>query len=777
MDANNKTSYPRLAKAIAGTGAEFPRLLEKSVPRILDRIELLWGNKELIQYLDSLMLENRTDRRGFPLEVIRELVLVKQVHDFLYPSLDTTPFDPFSGTGIMPPAKHQGAEPIKFEMRPAQKSQADSAQEGAAIPSGTEMKEDKAGSPMDGMRGKVIWPLVSTSHDLYGSAESLRKGVNIYVLQGKQIGEILMHYGLIDQQSLRVVARMQERAEHADKPIGQILVDIGIIGQQELDRALCIQTGVIMVDLLSLPIPSEVLNLVPAEKAREMLVVPVANYHGKLLLACADPFGFTEAPFLTLLTGLKAEPVYAPRHEIVNRLNMYGVVKKAGDAKAEFREPARKTFDSMPGIEAISDVLAKTQVSENDTTIITLVNKLIQDAIDAGVSDIHIELFQESPESEIRFRRDGHLHDFSSFPRAYHQAVVSRIKIMSGLDVTERRRPQDGKISFNLPDGKKHADLRISIIPTFLGVEFITIRILTSGEPLPLTGLGLADRDLQVFREQFDHSFGLILVCGPTGSGKTTTLHSVMKELNSGNNKIWTAEDPVEIVQPHLCQVQVNNKAGVTFASILGSFLRADPDIIMIGDMRDQETAGIALEASMTSLVLSALHTNSAPEAVARLVDLEIDSYKLSDALLAILAQRLVRKLCQECAERKEASMHDLEELANEYYMSSYDKLPSLSEREEIIGSWHQSWGKEGKLYLSHAVGCKSCSGGYKGHIGLFELLRPTPRVRHLIRRHSSVGDYKEASVAEGMRTLKQDGIEKVVRGITDLTQVHIACT
>ncbi len=775
MDTNKK--YPKLAKAIASAGAEFPRQLEKHHPHILERIELFWGDPELIQYLDSLLLETRKNRKGFAPEALMELALVKQVHDFLYPSLDTTPFDPFSGTGILSPAKHPSADQAKPGAPPVQMSKADSAAENIDARTLPAPSGDKGSRPGSVLPGKGVWPVITTSHDLYRSADLRRKGANLYDLQGKQIGEILMHYGLIDEQSRRVVARMQERAEYADKPIGQMLVDIGIIDQMDLERALCIQTGVIMVDVLSLSVPSEVTKLIPTDKAREKQVVPVGSYHGNLLLACADPFGFTDGPFFNVLTGLKVEPVYAPRHEIVNCLNMYGATKNLGEAQAEFRDLAQKTFDSMPGIEAVSKALANSEVSENDATIINLVNKLIQNAIDEAVSDIHIELFQDSPETDIRFRRDGHLENFSTFPSAYHKAVVSRIKIMSGLDISERRRPQDGKISFGIPNGNKHTDLRVSIIPTIRGVEFVTIRVLTSGEPLPLADLGLTERDLNAFREEFHHSFGLILVCGPTGSGKTTTLHSVMRELNTGDNKIWTAEDPVEIVQSHLCQVQINNKVDVTFANILRSFLRADPDIIMIGEMRDQETAKIALEASMTGhLVLSTLHTNSASETVARLVDLKVDPYNLSDALLAILAQRLVRKLCQECAKYEEASALDLEGLANEYYMSAHDKLPSLSEREEIIGSWQKAWSKDGKLFLAHPVGCKSCSGGYKGRIGLYELLRATPQIRELIRRLSSAADYKQASVGKGMRTLKQDGIEKVIRGHTDMAQVHIAC-
>jgi type II secretory ATPase GspE/PulE/Tfp pilus assembly ATPase PilB-like protein len=368
------------------------------------------------------------------------------------------------------------------------------------------------------------------------------------------------------------------------------------------------------------------------------------------------------------------------------------------------------------------------------------------------------------------------MEDFEDFPRAYHKAVVSRIKVMSGMDISETRRPQDGKISFSIPNGGR-VDLRVVTIPSTPGVEFVTIRILSSGEPLPLGDLGMTNRDLNVFREVFQRPYGLILVCGPTGSGKTTTLHSVLKELNTKDRKIWTVEDPVEIVQPHLCQVQVNGKIGMNFATILRALLRADPDVIMIGEMRDDETAKIALEASMTGhLVLSTLHTNSASETVSRLLGLDIDQYNLSDALQAILAQRLARKLCPACARREEASASDIEDLADEYYQSGYSKPPTIPERNHIIQEWHDKFGVDGKLYLMHPVGCEMCDGGYKGRIGLYELLQATHPMRHLIRQQSAAFEYLALGVSEGMHTLKKDGIEKVIRGITDMIQIRSAC-
>jgi type II secretory ATPase GspE/PulE/Tfp pilus assembly ATPase PilB-like protein len=477
-----------------------------------------------------------------------------------------------------------------------------------------------------------------------------------------------------------------------------------------------------------------------------------------------------------MLTDMKVIAVYAPMHDIVNRINKHGISKKStSETKEEFRNLAKMDMNS-PLDQPVEEDIITSDVSENDSTIVNLVNQIILNAIQQEASDIHIELFNDGKEARIRFRRDGNMEIFSDYPRTYHKAVVSRIKIMSGLDISEKRRPQDGKISFRIPDDGR-VDLRVATIPAMLGVEFVTIRILASGEPLPLGSLGMANRDTNVFREVFQRPYGLILVCGPTGSGKTTTLHSVLKELNTEERKIWTAEDPVEIVQPNLCQVQINSKIGMTFATVLRSFLRADPDVIMIGEMRDHETAQIALEASMTGhLVLSTLHTNSASETVARLLDLGIDAYNLSDALLAILAQRLARKLCTACARREEASAGDIEDLANEYYQSAHSSPPTLAERNDIIQGWRENFGVDGKLYLMHAVGCDKCTMGYKGRIGLYELLSANPHLRHLIRQRSAASEYLATGIADGMRTLKQDGIEKVIRGITDMMQVHGAC-
>ena len=774
--------YPKISVSFTQAGAEFPAYLAKGFVRILQRVELLWGEKEAIDYLDSLFLDDthedpknqphradhsglafnssRASRQGFPIDAVKEIVLLKQVHQLLFPSTSLNPYDPFSGTEMVPIQKTAKTD-VHPESAPALETSSDIAQP----------------KPINADRKRLVgWPIIHTQHELFEAAKLQYRGEDIYPQQGKPVGEILMHYGVIDEHTLHIVQDMQKRPSHKNQPIGEILVEVGIIRQDELSRTLLIQAGIPMVDVLSIDIPPETTKIIPHAKARASHVVPIGNYHDTLYLAVPDPFTFKDQSFFAMMTGMKVSLVFAPMHEIINLLNIHGSGKKRkGIAKAEFLNLTQKGMDASFGQPVVEEV-ATSDVSENDSTVVNLVNQMILNAVQEEASDIHIEIYNDGEDARIRFRRDGNMEHFAGYPRTYHKAVVSRIKIMSGLDISETRRPQDGKISFNISSGKR-IDLRVATVPTMPGVEFVTIRLLASGEPLPLSKLGMVNRDTNIFREVFQRPYGLILVCGPTGSGKTTTLHSVLKELNTEDRKIWTVEDPIEIVQPHLGQVQVNSKIGMTFATVLRSLLRADPDVIMIGEMRDQETAKIALEASMTGhLVLSTLHTNSASETVARLLDLGIDPYNLSDALLAILAQRLARKLCTACARSEEAALSDLEDLANEYYQSAHSKSPTLAERNEIIQEWRKNFGVDGKLHLMHAVGCDKCTGGYKGRIGLYELLPATPSLRHLIRQRSAASEYLATGVADGMCTLKQDGIEKVIRGVTDIMQVHSAC-
>ena len=418
----------------------------------------------------------------------------------------------------------------------------------------------------------------------------------------------------------------------------------------------------------------------------------------------------------------------------------------------------------------------------SDNELVKLVNKVIIDAYQQGASDIHIEPYPGKGKTEIRFRKDGSLTPYIQVPASYRNALAARLKIMCDLDISERRKPQDGKIKFK-KFGPLDIELRVATIPTAGGVEDIVMRILAAGEPIPLDKLGLSKRNQQLCKTAIEKPYGLFFVCGPTGSGKTTTLHSVLGYLNKPDTKIWTAEDPVEITQKGLRQVQINKKAGLEFSIIMKAFLRADPDIIMVGEMRDKETVSLGIEASLTGhLVFATLHTNSAPESIIRLLDMGMDPFNFADALLGILAQRLAKRLCAKCKEPHPATDEEVSMLLEEYSLElmnteSWNKDPK-GERAKVLEFWGKEFGDQnGHLVLHTAKGCDTCGGtGYKGRVGLHELMIGTDRVKKNIQEHARVAQMFATALEEGMRTLKQDGIEKVLQGITDIQQVRAVC-
>jgi type II secretory ATPase GspE/PulE/Tfp pilus assembly ATPase PilB-like protein len=417
-----------------------------------------------------------------------------------------------------------------------------------------------------------------------------------------------------------------------------------------------------------------------------------------------------------------------------------------------------------------------------DNELVKLVNKIIVDAYHQGASDIHIEPYPGKGKTEVRFRKDGTLQNYISVPASYRNAIAARLKVMCDLDISEKRKPQDGKIKFR-KFGPLDIELRVATIPSAGGVEDIVMRILAAGEPIPLDKLGLSQRNLETLKATVSKPYGLFFVCGPTGSGKTTTLHSVLGYLNTPETKIWTAEDPVEITQKGLRQVQMNPKAGLTFAVAMRAFLRADPDIIMVGEMRDKETTSTGIEASLTGhLVFATLHTNSAPESIIRLLDMGMDPFNFADALLGILAQRLAKRLCSKCKTPHIATQEELKAILEEYSVelrnTDYWKKDPKAAYENLYREWVKMFGDEkGQFTLYSPVGCDTCGGtGYKGRVGLHELLVGTDAVKKHIQEHSRVVEIVATALAENMRTLKQDGIEKVLMGVTDLFQVRAVC-
>ncbi|HXM81095.1 MAG TPA: GspE/PulE family protein [Burkholderiales bacterium] len=416
-----------------------------------------------------------------------------------------------------------------------------------------------------------------------------------------------------------------------------------------------------------------------------------------------------------------------------------------------------------------------------DNELVKLVNKVIIDAYNQGASDIHIEPYPGKAKTEIRFRKDGSLGPYIEVPASYRAALAARIKIMCDLDISEKRKPQDGKIKFK-KFGPLDIELRVATIPTAGGVEDIVMRILAAGEPIPLEKMGFSPRNIEELQRAVSKPYGLFFVCGPTGSGKTTTLHSVLKYLNTPDTKIWTAEDPVEITQKGLRQVQVNRKAGLDFAVVMRAFLRADPDIIMVGEMRDKETTSTGIEASLTGhLVFATLHTNSAPESISRLLDMGMDPFNFSDALLGILAQRLAKRLCS-CKQPYTPEPAELTSFLREYCEELMNtprfKADPKGAMEAVYRDWVKTYGNErGQLAFYKPVGCDKCGGsGLKGRCGLHELLIASDRLKKAIQEHARVAEMLAIAVDEGMRTLKQDGMEKCLSGITHIKEVRSVC-
>lgn len=462
--------------------------------------------------------------------------------------------------------------------------------------------------------------------------------------------------------------------------------------------------------------------------------------------------------------------------------------------QADFAQTVLQFYTSNSAAGFVGDILSEMTDDEetsalspdevnaaSDNELVKLVNKIVIDAYNQGASDIHIEPYPEKGKTQIRFRKDGTLVNYIEVPASYRSALCARIKIMCDLDISEKRRPQDGKMKFK-KYGPLDIELRVATIPSAGGMEDIVMRILSAGKPIPMDELGLSDWNSSKLKSLISKPYGLFFVCGPTGSGKTTTLHSALGYINTPETKIWTAEDPVEITQKGLRQVQVNKKAGLDFATIMRAFLRADPDVIMVGEMRDKETVSTGIEASLTGhLVFATLHTNSAPESVVRLLDMGMDPFNFADALLGILAQRLAKRLC-DCKQAYSASLDEIKQLLEEYseelkHTMAWQKDPQASQQ-AVLDSWRKSYAdSQGQFTLYRPCGCDKCNDtGYKGRLGLHELMLGSDAVKKNIQERARVADIVATALDEGMRTLKQDGIEKVLLGLTDMHQVRAVC-
>jgi len=554
-------------------------------------------------------------------------------------------------------------------------------------------------------------------------------------LQHQTLEQILLEDGRVSADDLRKIKRLQqERGE----PIERLLLDLGFISEEDLQPLLARYHGVGVVqrrDFPAEPVPLGSLNLKYLKHAK---VIPLAQTNGTLTVAMADPADFYTIQSLQVATGLQIEPRLARERDILEGLETaYGNGKPA-DAADGADEGGELEFlsDDEEDVNHLRDLAS-------EAPVIRFVNLLIGRAVEQRASDIHIEPYEK--ELKVRYRIDGVLHDVEAPARRLQAAIVSRIKIMAKLNIAERRLPQDGRIKLRLMG--KEIDLRVSTLPTLYG-ESVVLRILDrSSIVVTLNSLGFPADTLEQFDKVIQKPYGMILVTGPTGSGKTTTLYGALDKINSPDKKIITIEDPVEYQLFGVNQIHVKPQIGLTFANGLRSIVRQDPDVIMVGEIRDFETAEIAIQAALTGhLVFSTLHTNDAAGAVSRLLEMGVEDYLLASSLLGVLAQRLVRKICKKCGEPADIGLEAVRQI---------------------------SGGNDGGLAPIEGRGCEDCGNtGYRGRSGIFEYLPVTDQIRQLILKRSSADIIREAAVRQGMRTLREDGWRAVREGITTVAEV-----
>ena len=549
-----------------------------------------------------------------------------------------------------------------------------------------------------------------------------------------RLGDVLVNSGIVSAEDLQ---RGLELHKGSGRKLGETLVDEGITTEENIAKALSSQLGYEMVDLQELTIPDEILNLVPANILKKHVILPFeysANGMNIIRVAMADPMNMAAMDDVNIITNLQVEPVVATSQGVMLALDRYFGQSEVNSALEEYVK--EKTSQMIEQEDVFSEDI-------NNSPIVQLVKTMIEQAVLQRASDIHIEPMEK--QVRIRYRIDGALYEKSNYNINLLPAMVARIKIIGGMDISEKRKPQDGRITQVV--NRKEFDIRVSILPTVYG-EKIVMR-LTSKNALnrEKSQLGFKPHDLKKFDHILQNPHGILLVTGPTGSGKSTTLYTALSELNKEDVNIITVEDPVEANINGINQVQVNNKANLTFASALRSILRQDPDIIMIGEIRDQETASIAVQASITGhLVVSTLHTNSAASTITRLVDMGIEPYLIADSTVGVIAQRLVRRLCPECKVAKQASAEELEMLMRD---------------------------PDEKLTIYEPCGCSKCDGtGFRGRIGVYEIMEITQPLKHIISRGGTVEEIKEQALADGMHTLRMSATIHVLEGTTSVPEM-----
>ena len=600
-----------------------------------------------------------------------------------------------------------------------------------------------------------------------------------------RIGEALLSLGMVTKLELDEALAQQQLERHV--PLGELLVRMGVVTADDLRVALARKMGYPLVNVDAFPIEAAALTKLAYAVASRLQVVPLLVRGGRLVVAIDDPARRRAAlDEVEFVAQVKVIPVLVHSNSIEDVLSA-AYEKLGADTGRYFNkdsvnaEQDDDSDDTDKLVEALErEGAARSRLDEagpvetSSNSLVRLINNMIIEAYKEGVSDIHIEAYPGREKIRLRFRKDGLMRTYLELPASYRKPLIARIKVMCGLDISEQRKGQDGKINFAKFSPHHKVELRVATIPTNSGLEDVVMRILASAKPIPMINLGLSDYNLKQLMRAVERPHGLVLCVGPTGSGKTTTLHSALSHINVPERKIWTVEDPIEITQPGLRQVQVNTRADWTFAKVLRSFLRADPDVIMLGEIRDAETAQMAVEASLTGhLVVSTLHTNSAPETVTRLIDMGVDPFNFADSLLAVLAQRLVRRLCNQCVTSSPATQDQIDELLTEYMQAFGVSEPPVTQA-SVLADWNKRYGKDGRLQHFHAPGCPACDkSGYRGRVGLHELMVITRDLRHLVQTNATPSAMQNVAMHKGMRTLYQDGIEKVLAGLTSFDEVQ----
>ena len=558
-------------------------------------------------------------------------------------------------------------------------------------------------------------------------------------LSGKRTGEVLVEMGLLTEEQVQEAIE-EQRTTH--QRIGDIALEKGWVTKATLMEALGLRLGVKYLDLASTRIDPITADLISERDARRYTAVPVGFVDDHtILVAMADPSNIVAVDDLRILTGFDIEPAIATVDDIMAMLSN---MKPAQEEISEDMETHGPSEDEEASAVELRDIREQVDAAP----VVKLVNGVLARATDEGASDIHFE--PQAKELLVRFRHDGVLHEIMTIPKRLQPGVLSRLKIMADLDIAERRIPQDGRIG--LVVGGRPVDMRVASLPTVYG-EKIVIRLLDRGNiVLRLEQLGFSELALSRYTKSFTKPYGAILVTGPTGSGKSTTLYGTLNILNTPDKNIITVEDPVEYRLQGINQVQINQKAGLTFASGLRSILRCDPDVIMVGEIRDKETAQIAVESALTGhLVLSTLHTNDAPGALSRLTEMGVEPFLTASAVDCVIAQRLVRKLCEYCREQ---------------YAATKEMLDRLGFPEEAVQDW-----KNVELYKAN--GCGRCNGnGYKGRLGIYEIMPVTEALERLIVERKSADELMRVAVAEGMVSLRQDGLQRVLEGLTSVEEI-----